>query len=123
MRDLKRVLFLAVHCISFPVVGMLTSQAVLTGAGRGRVHGLEGIKDACCLWLRIAPSILWWGMKTGLTGAGGEAEYMVALQQTIVQASELQMAPEFEPGQRVEFHDADGQILDASVVQIDASHW
>ena len=58
-----------------------------------------------------------------LAGAGGEAEYMVALQQTIVQASELQMAPEFEPGQRVEFQSADGQILDASVVQIDASHW
>ena len=58
-----------------------------------------------------------------LTGAGGEEEYMVALQQTIVQASERQMAPEFEPGQRVEFHNADGQILDASVVQVDASQW
>ena len=87
---------------------------------------IKGIWDACCLWLRTAPFLLRWGLiapRTVLTGAGGEAEYMVALQQTIVQASELQMAPEFEPGQRVEFHDSDGQILDASVVQIDASHW
>lgn len=48
---------------------------------------------------------------------------MVALQQAIVQASELQLAPEFEPGQRVEFHTADGQVVDASVVQISATHW
>ncbi|CAK0749802.1 hypothetical protein CVIRNUC_001939 [Coccomyxa viridis] len=63
------------------------------------------------------------GTVAKVVSEGGEAEYMVALQQTIVQASELQMAPEFEPGQRVEFHNADGQIQDASVVQIDASHW
>ena len=48
---------------------------------------------------------------------------MVALQQAIVQASELQLAPEFEPRHRVDFHTADGQVLDASVVQIDATHW
>lgn len=48
---------------------------------------------------------------------------MVALQQSIVQASELQLAPEFEPGQRVEFHTADGEVLDASVVQINTTHW
>ena len=47
----------------------------------------------------------------------------MALQQSIVQASELQLAPEFEPGQRVEFYSADGQVTDASVVQINASHW
>ena len=48
---------------------------------------------------------------------------MVALQQSIVQASELQLALEFEPGQRVEFHTADGEVLDASVVQINTTHW
>ena len=48
---------------------------------------------------------------------------MVGLQQAIVQANELQLAPEYEPGQRVEFDTEDGQILDASVVQVNATHW
>lgn len=48
---------------------------------------------------------------------------MVALQQSIVQASELQLAPEFEPGQRVEFHTADGETVDASVVEINTTNW
>ena len=63
------------------------------------------------------------GLQHDCAHPGQDLEYMVALQQSIVQASELQLAPEFEPGQRVEFHTADGQVLDASVVQINATHW
>lgn len=48
---------------------------------------------------------------------------MVALTQAIVQAEEAQLAPEFEPGQRVLYHAPDGSVLDASVVELHASHW
>jgi hypothetical protein len=56
--------------------------------------------------------------------AGGEAaQYLVALSQSIVQASEDQLAPEYEPGQRVVYHAADRTLVDASVGEMDITHW
>lgn len=48
---------------------------------------------------------------------------MVALSQEIVQADEEQLAPEFEPGQRVLYHAPDGSLMDASVGELNTSHW
>ena len=51
------------------------------------------------------------------------SQYMVALSQEIVQADEAQLAPEFEPGQRVVYQAPDGSLMDASVGELNASHW
>ncbi len=57
-------------------------------------------------------------------GAGPEGcQYMVALSAEIVAAEEAQLAPEYEPGQRVVYHAPDGSLMDASVGELNASHW
>ena len=47
----------------------------------------------------------------------------MALSQHIVEADEAQLAPDFEPGQRVIYHAPDGSLMDASVSELNASHW
>lgn len=59
----------------------------------------------------------------GCAHPGHALEYTVELQPSRVLASELQLAPDFELGQYVEFHTADGQVVDAIVVQADATLW
>lgn len=60
----------------------------------------------------------------GLPGAGpAGALYMVALASHIVEAEEAQLARELEPGQRVSYSAPDGSHLDASVAELNASHW
>lgn len=49
--------------------------------------------------------------------------YLVALSQSIVQATEDQLAPEYEPGQRVIYHNSDGSVVDASVGEMDITRW
>ncbi|BDA46061.1 probable vacuolar protein sorting-associated protein VTA1 homolog at N-terminal half [Coccomyxa sp. Obi] len=64
------------------------------------------------------------GTVARVTREGPEGcQYMVALSQQIVEADEAHLAPEFEPGQRVVYHAPDGSLMDASVSELNASHW
>ena len=47
----------------------------------------------------------------------------MALSQHIVEAEEAQLAPDFAPGQRVVYHAPDGSLMDASISELNTSHW